>query len=80
MLADCESTLIRTPASGTLTPTVGCTGFQYDRLSSNTGCAVLAPDVAGLPVQCSENESACCSEKGASYIWIRPRHGWPSRW
>jgi hypothetical protein len=69
---------MRTPALGTLTPTWGMVASQYDRLSSNTGWAAAPLMRWGWLFTCSVNESAFRSENGASYTWMRERHGCPA--
>src|SRR3546814_10113006 len=72
-----RSTRMRVLVSGTSTPAPGSAGSTYSRLSSNSGWGSWARTWLRCPFRCSENVLARSSENGASYTWIRDRHGTP---
>src|SRR3546814_9393134 len=74
-----RSTRMRVLVSGTSTPAPGSAGSTYSRLSSNSGWGSWARTWLRCPFRCSENVLARSSENGASYTWIRDRHGTPAR-
>src|SRR5690606_37360600 len=66
------------PVSGTSTPAPGRRGSRYSRLSSNSGWGFSALMWLLRPSRWRWKLGAFFVENGASYTWIRDRHGVPS--